>query len=189
MNTASRLLFCLSLATLFLTSCGGYQYGENVFAGQYKTVSVPFAKGDTHGLFTDKVIQELSRNGSLRYRRDDGDVTLQLEIVDTVDENVGYRRDRDVNGDLLQGTVPSENRLMAKVRVSAVDSATGKVLVGPKTIAASTIYDFDFRDIRDDITIFSLGQLDFVEHARDAAYDPLYESLAEKVVTYLSQAR
>ena len=95
--------------------------------------------------------------------------------------------------------MPQENRrsLTAQVILTRGDE---EVVVGPLNITSSAEYDFiDVNSLktvsfindqgkREKTISFSLGQLDSVEGAQDAARSPLYRQLAQKIVLALQRA-
>ena len=92
-----------------------------------------------------------------------------------------------------------ENRRTLTAQVSLVDTITEEVIVGPVNVKASTDYDYiDVNSLktvsfineqgkREKTITFSLGQLDSIEGAQDAALTPIYRQLAQKITQVLNR--
>ena len=169
---------------MMFTSCG-YRFGERGILAQYKSVSVPYVEGDKNGTLTAAIAKELSSAGK-DYKQSDGALTLKIKIMDSRDENIGFRYDRDNNNVILKDVVQSEGRVSIIIEVSVEETSTGKVLVGPKLMAASSDYDYAFSNSCDNMLQFSLGQIDTADVARDAAAESANRVLARKIVDYVN---
>lgn len=179
------LLF-LSLSAGLLSGCSGYQFGQGgTLADHYSTISVPYIEGDLDGSMTASLINELARSGCFQFRQCDGDLILKVKITDLRDENIGFRYDRKKKGELTHSIIPTETRLTAYSEVIVENSRTGCVVLGPVRVRACVDFDHDYYSNRDGVNIFSLGQLNDVDAAYDAAQTPLNQALARKIVDYL----
>jgi hypothetical protein len=167
---------------LLLCSCTGYKAGFGGLVDRYNNISVPYIKDDLEGKLTEAVIKEIVSEGSLHYAMNGGDLVLEAEIVEIEDDNIDFRYDRDSEGAVLKKVIPTENRLTAKVKMSLMERTSGKCVWGPVFVSAHVGYDYDFNSLQSAEMTFSMGQLDVIENARDAAYKPLYKQLAEKIV-------
>lgn len=175
----------LSLAILlFLTACG-YRFEEDSIAPRQTTITVPYVVGDWDGSLTAAIVEQIGRTGCYTYQRNGGALTLQVELGDFVDENIGFRYDRDKHGDLRHSIIPTETRLTAKVQVTLVDTASGKPILGPACLTASTHFDHDYESPLNSVNIFSLGQLSDYDDAYDAACRPFYRQIAQKIVDFI----
>lgn len=172
--------------TLILSGCG-YHFGERPIPSKYSTFTIPYIKGDAEGILTADLIKQMGLFSGLSYQRCQGDLVICVEIVDFSDENIGFRYDRNKKGCILKSRsiIPTETRTTVWANVKLVESATGKVLLEPVLISSSVDFDHDYYSSRNEINIFSLGQLNDYDAAHDAVYRPLYESLALKIVNYL----
>jgi hypothetical protein len=179
---------------LLLVLCGcGYRFSEE--QQRQNTISMSFIKGDQDGLLTTEVVHALAASGHFEYRKNNGNLELQMAIVSEGDDRIGYRYDRNpTTGKLRKNIVGVENRETIAVEIKLIDTYTQEVLLGPETISASADYDYvDYNSIKDltfiqpggkPITIidFSLGQLDSIEGAHDDAQTPIFRKLAQKIV-------
>lgn len=177
-------LFC---SVLFLYGCG-YTMGQGVLPAKYHTIAVPYVGGDKFGDLTAAIIKELSRSGHLRYQTGIADLSLQVDIVDFKEENIGYRYFRKKSGKLTDSIIPVESRATVLVDVTVVDCCSGCPVLGPARIFASVDFDHDYYFTRDQVNIFSLGQLSDVDAAREAMQRPLNQALARKIVDYVVNA-
>src|SRR5690606_34666957 len=142
-------------------------------------------EGDLDGSMTASLINELARSVCFQLRQCDGDLILKVKITDWRDENIGFRYDRKKKGELTHSVIPTETRLTAYSEVIVENSRTGCVVLGPVRVRACVDFDHDYYSNRDGVNIFSLGQLNDVDAAYDAAQTPLNQALARKIVDYL----
>lgn len=168
-----------------LTSCG-YHYGQSGVLPSYQTIAIPYVQGDPDGALTASLIKEVSQSGAFEYRYEGGALLLDVAIIDTDDENVGFRYDLKKNGKLKKRLIPDETRTTMLAEVSVKETASGKVLLGPVRLSADVTFDHDFYSSRNGINVFSLGQLSDIDEARDAAQCPLHQALARKIVDYIT---
>lgn len=182
---SKRSYFAFLLAGwLCLTGCQ-YQFGHGELSQRYATLSIPYAEGDLKGDLTAEVIKKLSSSGSFRYVNCGGDLILKIKVIDFSEENIGFRYDRNKEGKLKKNIVPTETRAVVIAEVSLIDGGTGKIVRGPDRISAEAEFDHTYYTTRDEINIFSLGQLSDVYVARDAAKIPLNRALAERIADYV----
>jgi hypothetical protein len=167
-----------------LASCH-YQFGRGELAQRYATISVPYAEGDQEGDLTTQVIKNLSTSGAFRYVNTGGDLILKIKLIEVRDENIDFRYDRKKRGKLKHSIIPTETRLTVLAEVSLIESGTGQMIRGPTQITASTEFDHTYYSTRDEINVFSLGQLTDIDAAQDAAMHPLNRHLAERIVDYV----
>jgi hypothetical protein len=183
MRKMSRFLFSL-LLTLLLPSCH-YQFGPGELASRYATISIPYAEGDRNGNLTAEVIKKVSSSGAFRYAASDGDLLLKIKVIEVRDQNIGYRYDRKRNEHLKHSIIPSESRFTAVAEVTVIDELRNAAVRGPTLITASLDFDYDYYKVQHGANVFSLGQLNDVDSARDAARHPLDARLAERIADYL----
>lgn len=174
----------LSLFFLVPTGCQ-YQFGYGDLSQQYATISVPYVEGDLNGDLTARVIKQLSTTGAFIYRAEGGDLTLKIKLLEIADENIGFRYNRHKDGELKKTIIPTETRAAATIELVVIESASGKILRGPTRLSASVEFDHDYYASRNEINVFSLGQLTDIDAAQEAARTPLNKELAEKVADYL----
>jgi len=171
-----------------LFGCGGYQFGQgNSLSEQYQTISVPYVVGDVDGSLTAAVIKRIVRSGAFEYRQIGGSLVLHIRQIEIHEENIGFRYDRKKRGKLTREIIPTESRMIDRVEILLVDSS-GSAVLGPVQLSASVDFDHDYYFSRNSVNIFSLGQLNDVDEARNAVQTPLHEAIAEKIVDYISQS-
>lgn len=173
---------------LFLSGCGyhfeNHSYGS-LSSSQPKTISVPYITGDYEGRLTSQLIYTLSSMGKWRFVEDHGDFLLRVSILDQRSEEVGYNRPFE-NGQFLKWLVPNENRLSLLVQVELIEQATQKIILGPKYISSSVLYDYDPDFNTQNFVRFSLAQYNFQEISARTARQPLEGRLAKAIVDYLN---
>lgn len=190
-----RRLILLNFALLLLLSgCGYHWEDQERLSAHYQTVSVPYVKGDLDGLLTDALVKAIGLSNQFTYAKD-GELILEAAIVSDQVNHIGWQYDRDpTSGARENRLVPNEGRLEVAVNLSLVSARTGKVLHGPIQVRAHS--DFDFVDSdslldtsfitptggRQSVLFFSLGQLDSIDGAKDAARYPAFDKLARKIV-------
>ena len=179
-----KLLGILAVTCLFLFSCAGYKTGSGGLVDHYNTITVPYVINDTEGKLTEALIKELSSEGALKYVIGGGDLILKAEIVDTEEYNIDFRADTNKKNKI----VPSENRIRTKVKTTLIERRSGKSIIGPVIITSDVDYDYDFNTIKNDEMTFSLGQLNFIDDAKDATQEPLCRKLAGKIVRHINNA-
>lgn len=179
--------FALILLAVLMSSCG-YHYGQGSQISCYKTVSVPFVKGDWDGSLTSAIVKEISQSGSLSYEHDGGSLILLVTLADLDDENIGYRYDRSKTGEVKKAIIPEETRITATAEVTLIERSTGRTVLGPVLLSAYAEFDHDYYTVRDRVNVFSLGQLTDYDEAQDAAMRPLYDRLAGKIVNYINNS-
>lgn len=180
----NRLLLVI---TIFLLSSCGYRFAIQKDALRCKTVSVPYVVGDRDGHLTSEIIHALTTSG-YTFIRCGGDIDLHVAVVDIVDEDIGFRFERDKNDRVRNTIVSSETRLIATVHVEVVDMRQCCNVIEPFDITADVEFDHEYYSSPDDINETSLGQLTNIDAARDAAVRPLNKRIAQHIVDYLNHA-
>src|SRR4029079_14864848 len=134
-------------------------------ANHYQTISIPYIVGDEEGKLTAELIRQMTTSSTLRYVPHGGDLTLEIEIIELGDENIGFRYDRNKKGHLKNYLIPTETRLNIVVELKVIDNITKKVVRGPTFIRASADFDHDYYASRNAVNVFSLGQLTDIDAA------------------------
>lgn len=168
----------------FLVSCG-YYFSPAGALSSYKTISIPYVKNDIDGRMTAALIKVISAESGLQYEKCAGDLTLLVEMLEFENENIGYRFDRKDNGKLRHSIIPTETRLIVVAQVTLIDNATSERLAGPAKLTATVDFDHDYEKTRNGINVFSLGQLTDYDEAYDAAFQPLYRVLSQKIADFI----
>jgi hypothetical protein len=180
------LLFAAGIS-LVLSGCG-YRMGYGEISDRYRTVAVPFAINDATGAFTAELIHTLSASGAFVYQPCNPDLVLKVIILEYYDENIGFRYDRNKQGDIKKTLVPSETRRFVKVEVTLIDPRNACAVLGPDILSASVDFDHEFNSSRDAVNVFSLGQVTDIDGAIDAAAKPLNARMAQKIIDYIANA-
>lgn len=165
---------------LILCSCG-YHFERDLLLP--RTVSVPFVEGDWDGDLTAAVVQQISTSGVFAYRKEGGSLTLKIKVLDSRDENIGFRYYRNKEGKLKKDLIPTETRIAVSAEVSLIETGTCNHILGPTLITAGVDFDHDFYSSD---TTFSLGQLSDYDSAYDAVNHPLNKILAQKIVDFVN---
>lgn len=172
-----------------LNSCQGYHFGEDSgLPAAYSTISIPYVEGDIDGSLTAAIIKAFVRSGTLEYRQCGGALVLKVRIIDYDDLNIGFRYDRKKSGELRHNIIPTETRRTILVEVVVENSASGCIVLGPVRLSASVDFDHDYEYARDEVNVFSLGQLSDIDQAIDAVQTPLNQVIANKIVDYVTQS-
>ena len=179
------ILCVVLLAGWFALSGCQYQFGRGDLSERYATISIPYIEGDQKGELTMEVIKKLSTSGAFRYVNNGGDLVLKIKLIELSDENIDFRYDRKKTGELKSSIIPTETRYTALAEVQIIEFGTGTIVRGPTRMTASADFDHTYYTTRDEINVFSLGQLSDIDSARDAAMHPLNRFLAERIVDYV----
>ncbi len=183
------------LALSFLSSCG-YHSG---FAEHNVSISVPYIEGDRYGYFTNELIRQINESTSFNYSNHEGDVFLKVAIIEVAHHQIGYRRDLiEVQGSLQDNIRPTEERKNMKVQVT-LESPSNEIVWGPYILDADVDYDYVDQDSLQDLAFtdpttkslitvlsFSLGQLESIESAQEAAAMVVYRRISQKIVEAIS---
>lgn len=133
--------------------------------------------------------------GAFQYQNSGGELSLSVKILSLEDENIGYRKDVEQDtGSIKRRIIPSEGRKTIKVQVSLIEQEAEKIVKGPIIVSSSVDYDYVDQNSLNDLSFinrngnretvlrFSLGQLEAIDSAQEAALFPLYKSCARKIV-------
>lgn len=176
--------FLLILPILFFASCG-YQFQDSLDESLTPTISIPYVIGDDDGNLTSAIIKEISVSGAYIYKSSGGQYILNVRIMDTYDENIGFRYDRHKKGRIKHEIIPVETREYILVEVEMIEAGSGCIVKGPTRLQSSTEFDHEYYFVRDRANTFSLGQLTDYDSAQDAALPRLNKNLAEKIADYV----
>lgn len=173
------LLSALSL----LSSCGYHLESEM----PVRPLSVPFAVGDHQGELTNQVIYQINTAGKFRTTTAPSRYTLKLELVGNKEKNIGFRYDRNEDGQLNSTIIPSETRTSVLCLCELWDTQRCCVVLGPAKISASYAFDHEWYSSWGAVNVFSLGQVTDYQDAKDQVHTPLYRNLATKISDWLMQ--
>jgi len=191
------LKFPLLASLLAFSSCGYH----TVSTDDKTTISIPYVDGDAQGQLTSELIRQVTNSSLYRFVKNDGQLCLNVAIVNDSSDIVGFQYDlTSKKGKIERNLMAEENRRTLTAQVSLVDTITEEVIVGPVNVKASTDYDYiDVNSLktvsfineqgkREKTITFSLGQLDSIEGAQDAALTPIYRQLAQKIAQVLTRS-
>lgn len=173
------------LLLIFCTGCG-YRFGRGDFVEKYSTISIPYVEGDHDGILTGEIIHKISARGALRYVKSGGDLILTVCLADPNDENIGFTYVKNNEGVLTNILAANEARLTLVAKISVIEACSGRTVIGPVHVVSSLTYDFEPDYRRFNFHNFALGQLEVHNLAEDAAFRPVYNDLAQKIVDYVS---
>ena len=181
--------FIRTLVLLGLVGCGYHWQSEE----DRLTVSVPY--GDVDGALTGEIVRTLAISGNGRVRQWGALYRLQASIISGEGETIGYRRDpQELPGGVQKQLLASERRKTLVVEAILYEANSGKIASGPCRVEAYIDFDYIDGDSLQDLVFigpngtsqvtlpFSLGQLEAVDAAEEAAMRPLYGHIAEKIV-------
>ena len=184
-------LACLGFVVLTLTGCGySTVHGKD---DERVSLSIPYFSGDHEGELTQAVIRACAHSAAFDYTSSSsGRWTLIGVICADEVEDIGFAYDLTDDPNPLEKRqnplVANEGKREVKVKVSLVDSLSGRVLYGPFFVDGRACFDFINPDLREDVffgateTIaFSLGQLDSRFGAQQAAAGKAYQTIAEHI--------
>jgi len=178
-------------AFLLLAACCfgcGYRWGQGGALAARQTITIPFVEGDWNGELTSELVSQISQMGTLTYCAEGGALILQVKILDSRTDNIGFRYDRNRHGKLISSVIPDETRLTVWTEVALIEAASGCVILGPARLSAEIDFDHDYYSSRNAVNVFSLGQLTDYDEAYDAVERPLNRRLAQKIVDYVNNS-
>jgi hypothetical protein len=175
------------LVLLLLTGCQ-YRAGQGGFSGNYSTITIPYAGGDEDGRLTSSLVKKMEESHILSYCHTNGELVLVVNLLKVKDKNIGFRYDRKKDGERAKTIIPTETRRFLQAEVVVTEACSGREVLGPVRMTAYVDFDHDYYTVRDQVNIFSLGQLVDIDAAYDAAWEPLYDKLAEKVIDWVNNA-
>lgn len=190
-------IFIFFLFSLLLSSCA-YHLKQ---AQEIKSLNVHYIYGDTDGLLTKELIYQISSSGAFDYKTTNSDYTLKVSIDNLSNDQIGFRYDRHNDGSLKKFLMPTESRQKITASVSIISEKNDKVVFGPKIITADVDYDYveqdslkdlsfiNAKNIRVPVLPFSVGQMESINAATEAALIPLYRILSQKIVDLLVFAK
>lgn len=181
----ARLLSVLLLASL--VSCG-YRWGNSDAPWVGHTISVPYVSCDTTGVITRELVRTLAASGSFEYVNCGGAYELVVSVLESNEENIGFRYDVDKDGGPTKTIIPVETRSRILAEFSLVERCSGETVLGPVRVSASAEYDHDFNSAGAAINKVSLGQLTDVEAAQEAVPELVGRMLARRIVDYIKNA-
>jgi len=181
-----------------VTSCG-YRWHYDYPEGTRPTVTVPLIKDDEDASLTSEIISSLNASGVLKVVPRNADYCLQVKILSREQSKIGFRRDpQKIQGKVTTNLIAAEGRTALEAEVTLYINGTDKTAFGPYLLTADAAYDYVDGDSFNDLTFvstkgkltevlpFSLGQLESIESAQEAAGKPVYRRLAQKIVDVIS---
>lgn len=182
--------FCLAI----LSGCGYHYAGQEQSSAGAVLIQIPYIAGDPEASLNNELVYQCTASGEFTCVQSGGDLIVQVEILKDEHDRIGFRYDRDnAKGHLEKNLLGVEDRRFIVAKVFVVDAVSGRHILEPKTVYASIDYDYTDPGSPRDLLFgqsvpmiqFSLGQLDSREGSHDAAARPLFQKLAQKIVTEL----
>lgn len=171
-------------ALFFFTSCGWHVADTYSKTNGY-TVSIPYAYGDNDGLLTSEIIAQVQKETGLNYVQNSGEYTLRVVLLDTKNENIGFRYDPKKLENGKKKLIPDETRRRLLAKVSLVHTASNTEVLGPSYIMGNVEFDHRYYNLSHNINRFSLGQLTDIDTTSDAINTPLQRDLAQQIALWL----
>lgn len=175
----------LTLIALFLCTSCGWHVANTCSQSDSYTVSIPYAYGDNDGLLTSEIIAQVQKETGLNYVQNSGEYTLRVVLLDTKNENIGFRYDPKKLENGKKKLIPDETRRRLLAKVSLVHTATNKEVIGPSYIMGNVEFDHRYYNLSHNINRFSLGQLTDIDTTSDAVNTPLHRDLAQQIAFWL----
>ena len=195
-NTFVRAV--LVLIFLLFSGCG-YRWQPDYPQVCRPSITIPFISGDEDGAFTNEMARAIAVSGIADVRFKDGDYRLEIKILKSEKETIGFRKDKQkVDGQVKRNMVACEARKILSIEATLFHGNSEEIAYGPYFLAGDVDLDHVDGDSYQDLTFvdphgiaravlpFSLGQLESYESAQEAAVRPLYSFLAQKVVDVIS---
>jgi hypothetical protein len=173
---------------LFALAACGYQFSCEDCEGSRRTLSIATIDGDWDGNLTTNLAEYISRSGCYAFQSCGGDLSLEVNLIDFRDENIGFRYDRKRNGELRNSVIPTETRVSVDAEVILREACSGNIVLGPVRLTANFDYDHEFYSGLKATNIFSLGQLTPYDAADDIVYRPLNKVLAQKIIDFITDS-
>ena len=176
-----------------LAGCG-YHWQAPSLEGK-PTLSIPLITGDEEGCLTAELIRAFHRSGLVAVCREGGDYRLHVSLLKQDVTTIGFRRDIErISGKPKKYLIASEARKSLTLEVFFYEGTTDRIAFGPYLITSDADFDYIMGDSLEDLVFstpsdplvvvlpFSLGQLEPMESAQEAANKPLYTHLSQKIV-------
>ena len=186
-----------ALLCLILSGCG-YRWNQDSSECR-PSFSIPYVVGDEDGSFTSELVSALASSGLVDVYSRDADFRLEVSIVEQRNETIGFRRDpQKVYGKVKNNLLASEGRKIIAVEATVYRKDSGEVAYGPYRIQSEADYDYIDGDSLQQLIFFSssgkavtvlpfsLGQLEPIESAQEAALKPIYRRISQKIVDVIS---
>ncbi|EPP34899.1 lipopolysaccharide-assembly family protein [Chlamydia ibidis] len=191
MRIIAVFIFLISAASI-LSSCSGYSIlrpSENLSTlGQSlltEGITLAPIEQDYLGQLSSALIYELGKR-SLPVRPNNAcsAYTLKIEILNPVDENIGftYAPNKANETTPKHFIVSNEGRLTVSAKVQLIENHSGRILLDQCVSRESVSFDFEPDLGTVNAHQFSLGQLEMHNEAIKSAWRVLYAHLAETIV-------
>jgi hypothetical protein len=152
------------------------------------TISIPFACGDNSGFFTQELIKAVACYSNFDYSSSSAQYLLDVKLDCIKSEPIGFRYEQNYEGILGKRLVASEEQLTLKAEVTLKKCRNHQVVIPTFCVLETIEFDFEPETSPQNQTSYSMGQLDFLNAAEDAAKIPLYRNISKKIVDYLNAA-
>jgi len=181
----------------FLLSSCGYHLGRSANS-EIISVEVPYVEEDMYGLLTNELVKSITNSSVMHYQSNNADYELRVKILTNATDKIGYKYDTNNEGQRTKNIRPTEGRCSLIAEVQLINLKTREIKFGPLKVTSDSEFDYVDQDSLNDLSFidplgnrttvlsFSLGQLESIDSAREAALKPLFEQLAKKIVDAIS---
>lgn len=193
----NRILM-VALLLVTLSSCRYKSAGLKLGNDSIVEMTIPVIKKDPNGALRNALARQIASNRSLYYKTSKAKYELRVSVVEDKDSVICYMWDRNPsNNERLDVFYNTEGKKEVIAKTELVNAKSGEVVVGPYYLNASVIFDFVNPTVASTLSFqepigtevsalqYSLGQLDSEEGAKEEAYNPAFNLLAEKIVSAL----
>ena len=178
-------MYLIALFIALLVSSCGWRVADTYSQNNQHTLSIPYAYGDGDGLLTSELIAQVQKETAFDYVSDGGEYTLKVTLLDTKSENIGWRYDPKKLDSGKKKIIPDEVRRRLLAKVSVIQTATNKEVLGPAFIMGTCEFDHRYYNLSHNINRFSLGQLTDIDTTYDVINTPLQRDLAQQIAFWL----
>ncbi|MFA5250254.1 MAG: hypothetical protein WC371_02450 [Parachlamydiales bacterium] len=149
-----------------------------------------------NGFFTEELIRSLGSSCRFSFASESSR-KLVVSIVEEKNDPIGYRYDRELSGALKKSLLPTEGRQKLRLQISLCEKGVREAFFGPFEITEDIDFDFveedslgdlsfvDGAGTRKSVLAFSLGQLESINAAQEAAKRVLYRKAARRIIEIL----
>jgi hypothetical protein len=183
-NNYRKLIFLLALISFAFSGCG-WHVSKSMNKNNEKSISIPYVEGDSDGLLTASIIEQVEQQGGYKYVRDGGQLLLKVKVIDKESENIGFRYDPKHFAEKVKRVIPNEGRLKKLVEVSVLQGSTQECILGPIYIMGTCDFDHENYSPDRNINIFSLGQLSDIDTTYEVVDVPLNRDIGKKIALFL----
>ncbi|OGN60133.1 MAG: hypothetical protein A3F40_05130 [Chlamydiae bacterium RIFCSPHIGHO2_12_FULL_27_8] len=140
----------------------------------------------------------MSSYPNLKYFYSKADYIIKVNIISKSTKQIGYKYDRNNQNIRQKYLRATEGNISITANVNVFEKNNNKLILGPFNVTADADFDYiDAESINDQsfidsngnirtILSYSLGQLEGIDTAKEAALTPLYRKLSKKIIDSIS---